>query len=259
MRARSSRASWGVTLLLASAACESGSPSAPASTAPQLSVEVDVNGRSAAPFDADCSRGLFVSTRVKNLSSRPLQVQRLAMTFESLNALCQTSVPGIDPTVDRSLAPGEDEEIRVFDAAGNVCGGPYGGAGCSWHTTATVFTNAGSGAGTLDFYTDSRAPRRGETGCEPPPVIYTPHDGDTVSGTVDVTSSVGETSTCINIARSLVTIYSERQIIVGTAELDLGLSFHWDTRRVANGRYSIRARQNCCLIEGPAVTVTVHN
>jgi len=168
-------------------------------------------------------------------------------------------VPGIDPAIDRSLAPGQDEEIRVFDAAANVCRALSGGSGCSWHTTATVFTNAGSGAAAADFDTFSRAPRAGETGCEPPPVVYTPHDGDTVSGTVDVTSSVGETSTCIISARSLVTIYSEGPAIVATAELDLGLALHWDTRRVANGRYTIRARQNCCLIDGPAVTVTVRN
>jgi len=91
-------------------------------------------------------------------------------------------------------------------------------------------------------------------------VIFTPASGATVSGTMDVTSSVDESDTCIMRARTLVAIYSDRNVIVATSlPLDLGSIFRWDTTRVASGRYSIRGRQNCCGIEGRAAEVTVRN
>lgn len=269
MRCRPSALGW-LALAVAAAACQSGSgpgnPGAPtigtsAAGATALSVEVDVNGRNAAPIDADCSRGLFVATRVKNLSSRPLQVRRLGVTFEALTSGCVSHEAGIDPTVERTLASGRDEEIRVFDAAGTLCAAPYGRPECEWRATSSVFTDAGSATGTLAFSPIARGGRRGETGCERAiPIVYSPRSGETVSGTVDVTTSVGESSSCVISARSLVAIYSEAHVIVATSPpLDLGRIFHWDTTRLANGRYFVRARQNCCAIEGPAVEVTVRN
>ncbi len=260
---------WGLALALGAAACQSGSSpgdpgsparSQPAASASAFSVEVDLNGRNAAPIDADCTRGLFVSTRVKNLSSRPLQVQRLVVTFEPTFGACGMNTPGIDPSVNRSLAPGQAEEVRVFDAAGMLCAAPYGRPGCEWRATSSVFTDAGSATGALAFSTTAGGGRPGETGCERAvPVVFSPRSGETVSGTVDVTTSVGETSSCVMSARSLVAIYSEAHVIVATSTLDYGSIFHWDTTRVASGHYSIRARQNCCGIEGPPVEVTVRN
>jgi hypothetical protein len=269
MRPRSWTVSWGLALVVGAAACQSGSspgapgfPATPASdgAASAFSVEVDLNGRSSAPIDADCARGLFVSTRVKNASRGPLQIRRLAVTLEALSSGCVSNEAQIDPTVERALAPGRDEEIRVFDAAGTLCEAPYGRPGCPWRASARVFTDAGSAVGNVDFTTTNGTGRR-ELGCERAiPVVFSPASGATVSGTVDVTTSVDESASCVNSARSLVAIYSERNVIVATSPpLDLGSIFRWDTTRVANGRYSIRARQNCCGIEGRAAEVTVRN
>ena len=254
-------------LALAAAACQSGSgPSDPGAASPTgggtaaaASVEVDLNGRSTPPLDAVCSRGLFVSTRVRNLTSRSLRVQTMRVRFESLAGGCTSHTADIDPTVDRALAPGHEEEIRVFDAAGSLCGAPLGAAGCPWHAVSTVATDAGAAVGALDFAATVGAV--GDSGCEGAiPVLFTPHTGDVLSGSVAVTASVAESPRCVITARTIVAIYSESGVIVATSPpLDLGDAFSWDTTRVPNGRYALRTRQNCCGIEGGAVKVAVRN
>jgi hypothetical protein len=251
-----------LTLAASALTCHSSTPGSATKgdIAPtnRATVEVALNGRSVAPIPALCSRGLFLSTRVKNVSTSMLQLQRLALRFESSDGRCQTHTPVIDPTIERSLAPGRDEEVKVFDAAGSLCDPPTGGPSCSWHTSATVFTDAGFAGGALDF-SNSSGDARGACR-QVPPVVYTPVSGMIVSGTVGVTASVPEDGGCVISARTRVWVYSDRGIIVASSgDLDLGLVWSWDTSRNPNGIYRLRASQNCCNVLGEPVEVTVRN
>jgi hypothetical protein len=263
---------WAIPMLLA-AACHSasnpGAPGAVASVTPApapvpaaappgvASVTVTLNGRSASP-NSVCERGLFVATRVANLAARPLTLQRLTVGFQSLSDRCVSHTAQIEPVVNRTLAGGAEDQISVFDAAGTLCAPPTGGVGCSWRAAATVTTDVGFVAGVVDFATTSEG--RFAERCDRTPVIFTPANGEVVSGVVAVTASVPESSTCVNSARTTVRVYTEVGIIVAThGPFDLGEVFEWDTRLVPNGRYGISGTQNCCGIEGSRIMVTVRN
>src|SRR6185436_14861931 len=59
-------------------------------------VHVAVNDRSSPPVAEPCPRGLFVSTAVANLSSRPLVVRELFVDFEALAGACASHRASID-------------------------------------------------------------------------------------------------------------------------------------------------------------------
>jgi Bacterial Ig domain len=256
---------WSFLLAAAALTCHGGPatstvpPSDPiGAPTRQAVVELDVNGRHTEPIPAVCVRGVFVSTRVKNVSGTPLALRRLDLRFESSDGRCQTHTPLIDPTIGRTLAAGSEQEVKVFDAAGSLCDPPTGGPGCAWHARATVSTDAGAAEGMLDFSTTSGAPRAGCLGIRP--VVFIPRNGATVSGTVEVTASVPEDGGCVISARSRVWVYSDLGIIVAASgDLDFGSTWTWDTSRHPNGTYRIRASQNCCNALGDPIEVTVRN
>lgn len=165
----------------------------------------------------------------------------------------------IDPSIMRTLAPGLDEEVKAFDAGGSLCGPPTGGEGCSWHASAIVHTDAGFAQGGLDFV--SSGPGRPRSTCQgiPASVLF-PHTGDTVSGTVAVSASVPEDGGCNISARSRVWVYSGRgTIVAGSGDIEYGDRWNWDTSRLGNGVYNLRAAPTCCLALGQGVEVTVRN
>jgi hypothetical protein len=263
MRRRPHARTWPVLLAAASLTCDGAgtasgtAPSEAVAPTNRAAVEVDVNGRHTEWTPAVCARGVFVSTRVKNVSGTPLALRRLDLRFESSDGRCQTHTPMIDPAIGRTLAAGSEEEVKVFDAAGSLCEPPTGGPGCAWLARATVFTDAGAAEDTLKFNTTAGTPRRCQ---KPAPVVFSPRNGEVVSGTVGVTSSVPEDGGCVISARSRVWVFSDRGIIVASSgELDLGNLWDWDTTRHPNGVYRLRSSQICCEILGDPVEVTVRN
>jgi hypothetical protein len=224
-----------------------------------------VNGQAApgaggAPIDVVCSRGAFVATHAANTSPRPLRTRRLTVRFEPTAGRCAAHTAEIDPVLERTLEPGQDQELRVFDAAGSLCQPPHGTPFCDWRVTATVATDVGDAAGTLDFRTRELPSPTDEAGCTRTPNILTPRDGDVVSGVVAVTANVVESSRCVITARTIVHVYTDSGDLVATSTpLDFGDTFRWDTRRFGNGRYRLRGAQSCCQIDGEAVRVTVRN
>jgi hypothetical protein len=92
------------------------------------------------------------------------------------------------------------------------------------------------------------------------PAILTPGNRQRVSGTVDVTATVAEGGGCVISARTLVSVYSQDGTLLDRSfPLDLGDVWHWDTTQLANGRYRLRAAQNCCNVPSAPIQVKVRN
>jgi hypothetical protein len=92
------------------------------------------------------------------------------------------------------------------------------------------------------------------------PAILTPDSHQRVSGTVGVTATVAEGGGCVISARTLVSVYSQDGTLLDRSyPLDLGDVWHWDTTQLANGRYRLRAAQNCCNVPSSPIQVNVRN
>src|SRR6185503_19752857 len=149
-----------------------------------------------------CPHGLFVSAGLRNLSPQPLTVARLFVDFQPLEGQCLSHAATIDPVSNVVVAPGRTEPLRVFNTAGTLCEPPSGRPGCRWRATATVWTNDGVGAGTLDF--TGSAPRTLLADCSRViPSILAPRAGETVSGVVRVDATLAEGAGCNISARTV--------------------------------------------------------
>jgi hypothetical protein len=138
-------------------ACGSGSspPTTPVTQpAPtgQASVDLRLNAQKSGTFA--CSGGLFFVTSVLNQTTAPLRVESLTLTFTKVaGADCANHAAPIDPQIGMAAPSGLSTEIRRVDLAGDLCGAPYGAAGCQWLGKATVATSFGTLTDEIGFTT----------------------------------------------------------------------------------------------------------
>lgn len=225
------------------------------STAP-VRVDLAVNGHPMGSFA--CNGAIVVATSATNLSAAPIDLQRLSVRFTPQGAGCVAHEAPISPDLSGALPAGGTAEVRRLDAAGTLCGEPYGAPQCSWKVTAELTTSAGTAAGTTGVATF----RAATEGCDgvPVPDIVAPASGATLTGTVNVWARISESAYCIISARTIVEAFSAdgAPAFVSYA-MDLGDHYPWDTRRVRNGRYWLASHQSCCYVRSAPVVVTVQN
>jgi hypothetical protein len=250
-RAGMSRRIRSIVLLAFAAGC--GSSTAPT---PSLRVDVTVNG---APLGSvSCGGAITVATSATNVSSQPIQLQRLAVRFIPRDGQCTAHDAGISGDLSAVLAPGATLDLRRFDAAGTLCNEPTGRVGCTWTATALLLTSAGTVTGQAAFST-YRPPV--VDGCDvPAPRLLAPANGAVVSGVVDVRAELVESAYCVISARTIVEAFgADGAPAFVSFPLDLGDHYPWDTRRVRNGAYWLSAYQSCCRARGASIVVTVQN
>jgi hypothetical protein len=226
------------------------------STTPNQPVTVDLTLNDAKLGSQSCSGGMFFTIRASNVSSAPVQVRKLSLSFTPKDGDCTQTTAPISSDIGQTIAPGQTVQVRRVDLAGQLCSPPDGAPGCSWAAAAAVTTDDATATDAIAFATYSPADH-----CESVvPAILTPANGATVSGTVGVTATVVEGDGCIKKAFTMLEAFSETgEPAFASPALDRGQSYSWDTRSVSNGRYWITAFQRCCGIRSAPIVVTVHN
>jgi hypothetical protein len=260
--------------LALSMACASSAPTPTPSAAPTgtASADLKLNAQKSGTFD--CSGGLFFVTSVLNLTTAPLRVDTLSLTFTKVSGTgCANNAAPIDPQVGLSAGPGVSTEIRRVDLAGALCTAPAGAPGCEWLGKATLTTSFGTltdeipfrTSGTLAVVAPPAAPTPAPASCGTDrPTLVLPPSGATVSGTVAVSARISDDSQCPITLRA----YLKGEPFAGETGafavfVDVVDSYRWDTRTAPNGRFRITAQKACserlCGGISDPVTLVVSN
>jgi hypothetical protein len=217
-------------------------------------LDLSLNGSALGSFS--CQEGLFFSTRITNTSATAIALRTLRVHFSPWFGDCVEFDEPISPELSGTLAPNETRELRRFDAAGQLCGGPYGAPGCAWEARAEVATDAGRAETRMGFATF-----RPRAACDVVPQVLFPEDGAVISGVVRISVTVPEGAGCNNSARTQVEVFRAdgRRVLATMSGLDYGEVLRWDTRGQPNGLHWITAYQNCCGVRSAPVVVRVVN
>ena len=238
-----------VAVALLVSGCSSQPPSAPERPAP-LGVAVDVLG-------GGCTGALTLATRVANLSTESVRLDRLTLTYTTSDPRCRSHRAPIDPSIAESVGAGETRVVHRLDPKGTVCEAPTGAFGCEWTVTADLASSAGTASGSATFVGDG--PGRDWSASGPRPLVVTPAAGAILSGVARVKPNYFEGCGAVITARMIVFLFRGSQALASSPELDLDDAWSLDTTRFANGDYSLGVMQNRCRVTGPLTPVSIRN
>lgn len=241
--------SCAVAVALLLSGCNGQPPSAPAPVAP-LGITVDVLG-------SGCTGALTLATRVANLSSEPIRLNRLTLTYTTQDPRCQSHRAPIDGALAETLAAGAAGVVHRIDPKGTLCEAPTGAFGCEWTVTADVASSAGAASGSTTLVGSGPGPGWSASG--PRAEVVSPRAGAVLSGIVPVQPNYFEGCGAVITARMIAFLFRGSQALASSQELDLGDSWKLDTTRFPNGEYSLGAMQNRCRVTGPLTPVSIRN